>query len=139
MNTPHYTSIPKVFGCLLKLRVGLPLLDGSSGVNTSSIRVYPASSLSRQSAWTPSPKYESSLTEPARRLMRCIHQVFGCGFLTVLNVNSEMKCRASIHYYLEQIPLISSYHVDFISAIASARKLLVIYLAGYFKSTPGHP
>ena len=83
-----YTSIPKVFGCSLNLRVGLTLRVGSSGVNTPSVRVYPASSLNLQSAWTPSPKYESSLTEPARRLMRCIHQVFGCGFFTVLNVNS---------------------------------------------------
>ena len=46
IKTTHCTSIGKVFGCLLNLRVGLPLLPGSSGVNTPSIRVYPASTLS---------------------------------------------------------------------------------------------
>ena len=48
MNTTHNTSIPRVFGCSLNLRVGLTLRVGSSGVNTPSVRVHPAST-----AYTP--------------------------------------------------------------------------------------
>ena len=46
MKIQSYTSVGKVFGCSLKLRVGLTLRVGSSGVNTPSIRVYPASTAS---------------------------------------------------------------------------------------------